>query len=130
MKGQCMAQVYQRDKNNPGASKRARDAYWVEIEDCEGNKIVKKIGDYDLANRILNKFNYLKDEGNLFKKRFEMTIGQMIDEYLKAKRGNVANFLALEHQMNYWNKRFGQFKRYELTPQLFKQFRKEQTKVL
>jgi len=125
-----MARVWQKDKDKRGVSQRAREAYWIEIEDCDHQRIVKKIGDFDLANRILNKYKVMRDEGRLFKRRLEMTINELIDEYFAAKKGCIAAPASLLREMNYLKKKFGQFKVYELTPQLFRKIRKELTKTI
>jgi hypothetical protein len=118
-----MARVYQKDLTNTKASKKATQAWWIEILDCDGNRIVEKIGNRAVAIKILNQLQVKRDQNQLFKKNGEKTIGDDIDRYEKAKIATVANPVAFKSSMNYQRKLFGQYKRTEFPIYVFKKIR-------
>jgi len=118
-----MARVYQKDLTNNKASKKSRQAWWIEILDCEGNRIVEKIGNRAVAIKILNQLLVKRDQKQLYKKYQEKTIGDAIDRFEKARIGDVANPKAFGRSMKYQKKLFGRYKRKDFSEYVFKKIR-------
>lgn len=96
LRGQIGGRVFQKDLNNPKASKQARQAWWIEIRDCEGALIREKIGEYNVATRVLAILIAEKAKGKLFKKYRDATVDMAISKYAAAKLGERSNLANIE----------------------------------